>query len=203
MKQIITLVFAMLMTSTLQGQEEAKEKKAIDWRKVKVDCTRRMKKSKVRTRNGGENKRQEVTVTCTIRNGMKEAVSGLTLHMYILNRTVADNRRNRKVVQGEDNETKGIKVEHNEKKVIEGIKCTIVEKLEIEDYWQNGEHQSRARKGGEEYYGYVAILKDSEGKIILVKADTSRTRKAAYELKILPEKLKLDYKGMVIPPKEK
>lgn len=201
---VMTIAVAALGIPIAYSQET--EKKAIDWRKVKVDCTRRMTKSKNGRNSRVQERREHITITTTIKSSLKQTLTGLQFHVYIIGETAALNRRNRKPVQGEDKLTKNITVEPYKKNVFEAIKSTLVEKTETK--WRNNNNRNNNNNNntytvvsGQTFEGYVGLLKDSSDKLIMVKASNSQIRKIAQEMGIIPKDVEVDRHGMVAAPK--
>ncbi len=195
------VVALTLLTVPLLFADEPGE---IVWRKVRVDCRRtKTKSSRSINRNKGEAHKDDeeeiehIKISATLKSSMKETVEGLKLEVHIIAETAAKSSRDRKPVAGPKKLTTGIKLEPYKKVQFIAIETKLSVKEEAVGVLRDGKAKKDTKISGQTYDGYVALLKDANDKLLMVKAENTKVRRTAQELGIVPKEIELSRKGVV------
>ncbi len=199
-------LLAVLITVTVMPLAAfAQDEKGIDWRKVTITCRRTRTKSKKRI-NGNdsrdEERSQHITIKATVKNGMKVPLQGLQLTVVGINEKASLNRKERIPVQGKEGKAISLSIEPYKKVAVEALKYTVSVRSETVGDVKNNQVNKKTTVKGATYLGYVALLRDQNDELLVVKAENKKIERIARELGIIGKDVKLDRHGVVQPPKE-
>ena len=133
---------------------------------------------------------------------MKVPLQGLQLTVVGINEKASLNRKERIPVQGKEGKAISLSIEPYKKVAVEALKYTVSVRSETVGDVKNNQVNKKTTVKGATYLGYVALLRDQNDELLVVKAENKKIERIARELGIIGKDVKLDRHGVVQPPKE-
>ncbi len=194
MKQLIACILTICSICTFAAEEET-----IDWRKLDVNVRRQKTRDKKQLADGIE-KIETVELTVTMENDNKIDISDLEVEAIIIGEKATDDDKHEVIAK---KVTKKVVVPARDEVRFSGIvsKISMTNKtvIKVNQKAQNADDALNRRSviQGMEYHNWVVLVRDSEGKLLVVKTENIRGKRTAVKLGIFPEDLETDRHGRV------